>query len=125
MWRGAVSHSERTAQQRHLSVPHLPNGLRGRDRALDNCQLEGFRLHYGPAGRIPVFAAGHPNFLRTLRDAADLSAHQLRGKAIDVTTVTLDDPDAFPPEGHVWTSHKLSWMKLADGLPSFEEGTPS
>ena len=47
------------------------------------------------------------------------------GKKIDVTTVSLDDPETFPPMGHVWTSHKLSWMKLADGLPSFEEGTPS
>jgi hypothetical protein len=47
------------------------------------------------------------------------------GKRIDVTTVSLDDPEAFPPEGHVWTSQKLTWMKLADGLPCFEEGTPS
>ena len=47
------------------------------------------------------------------------------GKKIDVTTVILDDPEAFPPEGHTWTSQKLRWMKLADGLPSFEEGAPS
>ncbi len=47
------------------------------------------------------------------------------GKTIDVTTVSLDDPEAFPPQGHTWTSHKLRWMKLADGLPSFEEGPPS
>jgi hypothetical protein len=47
------------------------------------------------------------------------------GGKIDVTTCSLDDPDAFPPMGHVWTSHKLRWVKLADGLPSFEEGTPS
>jgi hypothetical protein len=43
---------------------------------------------------------------------------------IDVTTCSLDDPEAFPPVGHVWTSHKLSWMKLADGLPCLEEGAP-
>ena len=41
---------------------------------------------------------------------------------IDVTTCSLDDPDAFPPVGHLWTSHKLSWVKLADGLPCLEEG---
>ena len=46
-------------------------------------------------------------------------------KKIDVTTVTLDDPEAFPPEGHTWASQKLTWMRLADGLPCFEEGAPS
>ena len=46
-------------------------------------------------------------------------------RTIDVTTCSLDDPEAFPPVGHVWTSHKLSWVKLADGLPCFEEGPPS
>jgi hypothetical protein len=44
---------------------------------------------------------------------------------LDVTTCSLDEPDAFPPVCHVWTSHKLSWLKLADGLPGFEEGPPS
>ena len=44
---------------------------------------------------------------------------------IDVTTCSLDDPEAFPPVGHQWTSHKLGWVKLADGLPCFEEGAPS
>ena len=24
------------------------------------------------------------------------------GKKIDVTTVSLDDPEAFPPQGHIW-----------------------
>ena len=41
---------------------------------------------------------------------------------IDVTTCSLDDPEAFPPVGHVWTSHKLTWVKVADGLPCLEEG---
>ncbi len=46
------------------------------------------------------------------------------GRKLDVTTVSLDDPEAFPPEGHIWTSHKLGWIKLADGLPCFEESAP-
>ena len=47
------------------------------------------------------------------------------GPAIDVTTATLDDPEAFPPVIHVWTSHRLGWVTLADGLPCLEEGAPS
>lgn len=47
------------------------------------------------------------------------------GPAIDVTTASLDEPNAFPPVFHVWTSHKLGWVQLSDGLPYFEEGPPS
>jgi len=46
------------------------------------------------------------------------------GDGIDVTTCSLDDPNAFPPVIHVWTSHKLRWLALADGLPCHEEGGP-
>ena len=35
------------------------------------------------------------------------------GRTIDVTTCSLDDPERFPPVGHVWTSHKLRWVKPA------------
>jgi hypothetical protein len=47
------------------------------------------------------------------------------GPNIDVTTASLDDPEAFPPIGHFWTSHRLGWLQLADGLPGVEEGLPS
>lgn len=47
------------------------------------------------------------------------------GPAIDVTTCSLDDPEAFPPVAHVWTSHRLGWLALADGLASFDEAPPS
>ncbi|HYC00304.1 MAG TPA: GFA family protein [Candidatus Limnocylindrales bacterium] len=47
------------------------------------------------------------------------------GPAIDVTTASLDDPELFPPIVHVWTSHRLKWLQLADGLPCLQEGPPS
>jgi hypothetical protein len=30
---------------------------------------------------------------------------------------TLDRPEAIQPQAHVYTAHKLPWLKLADGLP--------
>jgi hypothetical protein len=39
---------------------------------------------------------------------------------IDVMTCTLDDPEAFPPIYHIWVSHKLAWLRLADGLPAYD-----
>jgi hypothetical protein len=40
---------------------------------------------------------------------------------IDVTTCSLDDPDAFPPTYHTWLHDELSWMRPADGLLRFEK----
>ena len=40
---------------------------------------------------------------------------------IDVTTASLDDPDAFPPSHHSWLSHDIPWIKFADGLPAFQK----
>ena len=43
---------------------------------------------------------------------------------VDVTTATLDEPDAFPPTHHSWLSHDLAWLKFGDGLPTFPESRP-
>ncbi len=40
---------------------------------------------------------------------------------IDVTTCSLDEPDALPPKDHTRTSSKLRWIELADGLPEHRE----
>jgi hypothetical protein len=38
---------------------------------------------------------------------------------VDVTTCTLDDPNAYPPSHHSWVSHDLQWTRLVDGLPRY------
>ena len=40
---------------------------------------------------------------------------------LDVTTCSLDDPDAFPPTHHSWLAHDLAWVRFGDGLPTFAE----
>lgn len=44
---------------------------------------------------------------------------------IDITTCSLDDPQAQPPKDHTRTSSRLSWVRLADGLPEFRESRSS
>jgi hypothetical protein len=44
------------------------------------------------------------------------------GDEIDITTCSLDDPNWVAPLDHTWTSRRLAWVKLADGLPQFREG---
>ncbi len=38
---------------------------------------------------------------------------------VDITTCTLDEPNAYPPTHHSWTSHRLSWTRIDDGLPRY------
>lgn len=38
-------------------------------------------------------------------------------RTIDVTVASLRHPERFPPNRHIWTKHKLAWLKLEDGLP--------
>ena len=38
---------------------------------------------------------------------------------IDITTCSLDTPDAVPPQDHTYVRSKLSWVHIDDGLPVF------
>ncbi len=40
-----------------------------------------------------------------------------RPDLVDVTVASLDDPAAFPPDEHIWTSSALPWLALDDDLP--------
>ena len=40
-----------------------------------------------------------------------------RGEVIEFYISTLDDPETFRPENHVWYSEKLSWFDVEDSLP--------
>jgi hypothetical protein len=40
---------------------------------------------------------------------------------IDVTTCSLDDPEAVPPKDHTWTSSKLRWISLAAPVDEYRE----
>ena len=45
--------------------------------------------------------------------------HDRRAAEIDITLSTLDEPNAFVPECHIWVQDKLPWLKLEDGLPQY------
>ena len=45
--------------------------------------------------------------------------HAERPSEIDVTTVSLDEPEAFPPAYHVQLGDALGWVKFGDGLPAY------
>jgi hypothetical protein len=51
--------------------------------------------------------------------SALIYASEHEPETLDVTTVSLDDPEALPLEDHIWTSEGLSWMQVEDGRPHF------
>jgi hypothetical protein len=50
-------------------------------------------------------------------------AHDATPDEIDVTTCSLDDPEAAPPEDHTFTHSRLSWLPSCDGLPEYPRST--
>jgi hypothetical protein len=51
-----------------------------------------------------------------------LWSHYGSGNAMSFIRVgTLDDPDAFPPDIHIFTSTKQPWVTLPDGVPAVAE----
>jgi hypothetical protein len=37
-----------------------------------------------------------------------------------IKTATLDEPDRFPPQAHIFTKSKLTWVNLEGSTPCFE-----
>ncbi len=44
---------------------------------------------------------------------------------VDLTTCSLDEPDRFPPQSHIYTATQVGWVKLDDGLPRFSASSRS
>lgn len=40
---------------------------------------------------------------------------------VGVALATLDDPNAFAPDCHIYVAEKLDWIVIADGLPQHPE----
>jgi hypothetical protein len=39
---------------------------------------------------------------------------------IDITTCSLDTPESIPPADHSFVRSRLSWIRVADGLPEYD-----
>jgi hypothetical protein len=46
-------------------------------------------------------------------------AHDTSPGEIDITTCSLDDPQALPPEDHTFARSRLHWLRTNDGLPEY------
>ena len=71
------------------------------------------RSHTSPAGSTRHFCAncGMPLYF--------VNEDTLPG-IVDIPSVTLDDPDAMPPQAQIQTAERRAWMAGLDALPEFE-----
>jgi hypothetical protein len=78
---------------------------------------------WGETGRYASSAALERVFCT--RCGTRLFSWRTNGTAAGVALAVFDDRHAFVPTEHIWTSEKISWVRLDDGLPQFKEGKPS
>ena len=41
---------------------------------------------------------------------------------IDIAIASLDEPEAVAPEFHIFNRSRLPWLKIEDGLPTYDTG---
>jgi len=81
----------------------------------------------------PARFASSPDVERTFcgRCGSPLTYQKIGGvndglpDSLDVTTATLDTPDAFPPTLETWAEHKLAWSCVNGQLPLYERSSVS
>lgn len=70
----------------------------------------------------PVCFESSPGVVRTFcgRCGTSLTYEgDARNHLVDVTTISLDHPELFPPEREIWIEHQLSWETLNGSLPHY------
>jgi len=85
------------------------------------------RDEYRVTSGTPARYASSPGVIRTFcpRCGTSLTFESAaHAEEIDITTASLDDPEAVPPRDHTRTETQLSWMAVTDGLTVFPELRP-
>jgi hypothetical protein len=85
--------------------------------------LAGFRWLGAEPAYYQSTAEGRRGFCPRCGTQLSFSQRDLPDE-IDLTTCSLDDPGALPPENHTWTDSKLGWVRLDDGLPAYPQRRP-
>jgi hypothetical protein len=82
------------------------------------------REHFAITAGTPVAFQSSPPVTRTFCGNCGTPltyAHADAPGTIDVTTCSLDDPQAYPPTHHSWLRDDLDWVRFGDGLPAWHE----
>lgn len=78
----------------------------------------GYRLSAG----TPAQFASSPGVVRSFCGACGTSLTYARSDCpdeIDITTCSLDEPEALAPRDHTFSMYRLSWDRADDGTPHY------
>jgi hypothetical protein len=73
-------------------------------------------------GASPAAFASSPGVTRTFCGRCGTALTWQKASetgSIDITTATLDDPDAFPPTKEIWIEHRLAWEALNPAIAHY------
>jgi len=72
----------------------------------------------------PTAYGSSPGVMRTFcgRCGTPLTLSDQRfPEEVYVALASFDNPEALPPEFHIWRSHRLSWLETTDDLPRYTQ----
>ena len=85
-----------------------------------------------PVGKL-AWTKGTPAKLKSTPPASryfcsDCGTHMVfevdGAKELDVTVASLDNPAGISPGYHIFADTRLTWLKLDDGLPAYDDWGP-
>jgi hypothetical protein len=80
------------------------------------------RAGFSFTGAAPVRYRSSPPVVRTFCGRCGTPISYERDdepEMVDVTVISLDRADEFPPEDQIWTSDSLAWFERAGALPRY------
>jgi hypothetical protein len=115
-----LSCREQAVRQHDLSLSVVPQVGSVARRRVANLRKGCVPLHPWAAFGLPLICVSQSNILRVMWDAMTYE-NTARTLEIDVTTCSLDAPEAFPPTYHAWLHDDLLWVRFGDNLERFPE----
>jgi hypothetical protein len=87
--------------------------------AFTTCALKDFLVEQGSIATVKLVDYGERGFCAAC--GTSLTIHvDYQQDEIDVACASLDDPEAVTPGFHIFHDQKIGWVKLADGLPTYD-----
>ncbi len=81
--------------------------------------VAGFAWTRGEPGTYASSACAQRSFCTTCGSYLVFKSSELPNE-VSVNTASLDDPEAFPPQKHIFSESRIKWFDTADRLPRFQ-----
>jgi len=77
----------------------------------------------GPVGWFGTEAGVRRGFCESC--GTSLFSERQSANTIGLSMGSLDTPDRYAPQEHIWVSAKQKWLRFTDGKPQFAQGPPT